>query len=62
MFYTADLYPNLGAYDTRGKTVVNQQERVALGGAGKPATPLNIWTALLLLLGVVVVMGIFGGK
>ena len=60
MFYTADLYPNLGLNTTRGKTVIDQQERVALG-VGK-ANGMSIWTALLLMLGVIVVMGIFGGK
>lgn len=60
MFYTADLYPNFGDVSTRGKTVMDRQERVALGVGG--ANGMSIWMALLLLLGVVVVMGIFGGK
>lgn len=60
MYYLRDLYPNMGVVDTRGKTVVDQQERAALG-TGR-ANGASIWMALLVMLAVIVVMGIFGNK
>ena len=66
-FFYNDLYPNQGFYNTRSQTIPEPDDKQALAEDEKPTVKAkvspkqktNIWVALLVLLAVVVVLGVF---
>ena len=65
-FYFNDLYPNMGFQNTRAETIPEADDRNALAENEKasvnakinPVQKNKIWTAFLILLAVVVVLGV----
>jgi len=60
MYFLRDLYPNFEGVTTRETTIIDEQERASLhtgrmNGAG-------IWMTLAVMMGAVILLGIYGGK
>lgn len=65
-FFLKDLYPNMGFQDTRAETIPEADDRKALAEDEKassnaktnPVQKNKIWTAFIILLAVVLVLGV----